>query len=62
MELQTNFSLEPDYQVLDSLQDQPAFTFELPPELEAHEPPEARGLSRDGVRLMVTFRSDSAQA
>lgn len=27
--------------------------FELPPELEAHEPPEARGLSRDGVRLLV---------
>ncbi len=28
--------------------------FTLPPELEAHEPPEARGLGRDGVRLMVS--------
>lgn len=27
--------------------------FELPTALEAHEPPEARGLSRDGVRLLV---------
>ena len=27
--------------------------FVLPPELEAGEPPEARGLARDEVRLMV---------
>ncbi len=27
--------------------------FSLPARLEAHEPPEARGLSRDGVRLLV---------
>lgn len=27
--------------------------FTLPAELEAHEPPEARGLDRDGVRLLV---------
>jgi S-adenosylmethionine:tRNA ribosyltransferase-isomerase len=32
--------------------------FVLPPELEASEPPEARGLSRDAVRLMVSHRSD----
>ena len=32
--------------------------FELPPDLEAHEPPEARGLPRDGVRLLVSHRSD----
>jgi len=32
--------------------------FEVPSELEAHEPPEARGLSRDQVRLMVAYRSD----
>ncbi|MDR7433903.1 MAG: S-adenosylmethionine:tRNA ribosyltransferase-isomerase [Armatimonadota bacterium] len=32
--------------------------FLLPPELEAHEPPEARGLSRDAVRLLVSFRGD----
>jgi len=31
--------------------------FTLPPELEAHEPPEARGLRRDQVRLLVTFRA-----
>ena len=30
--------------------------FALPPELEAHEPPEARGLRRDEVRLLVTDR------
>src|SRR5260221_3991273 len=29
--------------------------FALPPELEATEPPEARGLARDEVRLMVSF-------
>src|SRR3954468_8691430 len=32
--------------------------FELPPELEASVPPEARGLTRDAVRLMVAYRSD----
>src|SRR5919199_2094089 len=31
--------------------------FSLPEELEAHEPPEARGLRRDGVRLMVSERA-----
>ncbi len=33
--------------------------FKLPPELEASEPPEARGLARDEVRLMVSYRSDN---
>src|SRR5215831_7099925 len=28
--------------------------FHLPPELEASEPPEARGVGRDGVRLLVS--------
>ena len=32
--------------------------FELPPELEASEPPEARGLRRDEVRLMVSYLED----
>jgi S-adenosylmethionine:tRNA ribosyltransferase-isomerase len=32
--------------------------FALPPALEAHEPPEARGLSRDAVRLMVARGGD----
>lgn len=35
-----------------------ALPFELPPELEASEPPEARGLARDEVRLMVSHYSD----
>ena len=35
-----------------------ALDFELPPSLEASEPPEARGLARDEVRLMVSYRSD----
>src|SRR5262249_36257993 len=33
-----------------------ALEFELPAELEAHEPPEARGLTRDEVRLLVAER------
>ena len=33
----------------------PRFAFELPPELEAAEPPEARGLTRDAVRMMVSY-------
>jgi S-adenosylmethionine:tRNA ribosyltransferase-isomerase len=35
-----------------------ALAFELSPQLEAHEPPEARGLPRDHVRLMVAMRRD----
>jgi S-adenosylmethionine:tRNA ribosyltransferase-isomerase len=34
-----------------------ALDFELPPQLEAGEPPEARGLARDQVRLMVSYRA-----
>ena len=37
-----------------------ALAFELAPDLEAHEPPEARGLSRDGVRLLVARRADGS--
>ncbi len=33
-----------------------ALDFTLPAELEAHEPPEARGVARDEVRLLVTYR------
>jgi S-adenosylmethionine:tRNA ribosyltransferase-isomerase len=33
------------------------FSFTLPPELSAREPPERRGLSRDHVRLMVIDRT-----
>jgi S-adenosylmethionine:tRNA ribosyltransferase-isomerase len=34
------------------------FQFEIPPELDVHEPPEVRGLARDEVRLMVAYRHD----
>ena len=34
------------------------FTYELPPDLEASEPPEGRGLTRDAVRMLVAYRSD----
>jgi S-adenosylmethionine:tRNA ribosyltransferase-isomerase len=43
--------LEPDRRLLTG-----ALDFELPAELEAGEPPEARGLARDEVRLMVSER------
>ena len=32
--------------------------FVLPEELEAREPPEARGLARDEVRLLISYRED----
>jgi S-adenosylmethionine:tRNA ribosyltransferase-isomerase len=35
-----------------------ALAFELPDRLEAREPPEARGLARDDVKLLVATRSD----
>lgn len=36
----------------------PLFSFMLPPELVAREPPERRGILRDGVKLMVINRSN----
>ena len=33
-------------------------SFTLSPDLEAHEPPEARGLQRDQVRLLVSHYRD----
>ena len=51
-------ALEP----IDTLPDYPEaespLHFELPSELEASEPPEARGLRRDEVRLMVSYLND----
>jgi S-adenosylmethionine:tRNA ribosyltransferase-isomerase len=38
----------------------PALRFELPPALEASAPPEARGLTRDAVRMMVGRRGDGS--
>jgi S-adenosylmethionine:tRNA ribosyltransferase-isomerase len=40
----------------------PLLDFQLPRELEAGEPPEARGLARDEVRLLVSYRSDDRMA
>ncbi len=37
-----------------------AVAFDVPPRLEAGEPPEARGLARDEVRLMVAGRAGGA--
>jgi S-adenosylmethionine:tRNA ribosyltransferase-isomerase len=37
-----------------------ALAFELEPDLEAHEPPEARGLPRDGVRMLLARKSDGS--
>jgi len=49
---------------LDTFPDYPEATsplhFELPEELEAGEPPEARGLRRDEVRLMVSHLDDDS--
>jgi S-adenosylmethionine:tRNA ribosyltransferase-isomerase len=39
---------------LDAADARVALAFTLPPEREAHEPPEARGLPRDGVALMTS--------
>ncbi len=33
-------------------------SFQLPPGMEAQQPPEARGLARDEVRLMVSYSAD----
>ncbi|MFN8371663.1 MAG: S-adenosylmethionine:tRNA ribosyltransferase-isomerase [Anaerolineae bacterium] len=49
--LPRNAQLKPTLETMD---------FRLPPELEASEPPEARGLTRDTVRLMVSYRADNA--
>ncbi len=38
----------------------PRFTYELPADLEASEPPEARGLTRDAVRMLVAYRDDQS--
>jgi S-adenosylmethionine:tRNA ribosyltransferase-isomerase len=35
----------------------PRLNFDLPPELEASAPPEARGMTRDAVRMMVAHRA-----
>jgi S-adenosylmethionine:tRNA ribosyltransferase-isomerase len=44
---------------MDALANSP-ISFDLPWSLEAHEPPEARGLARDEVRLMASYAGDDA--
>jgi S-adenosylmethionine:tRNA ribosyltransferase-isomerase len=41
---------------------QTPFRFSLPDELSAHEPPEKRGLTRDGVRLLAAGRRSGSLA
>ncbi len=36
------------------------YTYDLPDALEASEPPEARGLTRDAVRMLVSYRGTGA--
>lgn len=43
-----------------ALENLSTLTFDLPTSLEAHEPPEARGLARDEVRLMASYTGDDA--
>ena len=54
----SNTTTEP-FRTIETFPDYPEarspLQFELPPELEASEPPEARGLRRDEVRLMVSY-------
>lgn len=50
--------MTPDVSTLQSKEETTGLTFRLPSQLEASEPPEARGLTRDAVRLMVSYRSD----
>ncbi|HEX9117478.1 MAG TPA: S-adenosylmethionine:tRNA ribosyltransferase-isomerase [Anaerolineae bacterium] len=38
----------------------PDWDFILPPDRQAHEPPEARGLARDAVRLLISDRATGA--
>jgi len=39
-----------------AVMDQERYTYDLPVALEASEPPEARGLTRDAVQMLVAFR------
>ena len=57
-----NRTIEPTWETANTIPDFPVahvpLHFDLPAELEAGEPPEARGLARDGVRLMVSYLGD----
>src|SRR5215210_3768849 len=51
-------ALEPVDTLPDNPEAESPLHFKLPSELEASEPPEARGLRRDEVRLMVSYLDD----
>ena len=57
-----NHTIEATLEPTDVIPDYPEahvpLHFDLPSELEAGEPPEARGLRRDEVRLMVSYLGD----
>lgn len=48
--------ISPAQPAQDRLRETTRLEFELPPALEAHQPPEARGVRRDEVRLLVARR------
>jgi S-adenosylmethionine:tRNA ribosyltransferase-isomerase len=54
-----NHTIEQTWEPTDAIPDYPGahvpLHFDLPSELEAGEPPEARGLGRDEVRLMISY-------
>jgi hypothetical protein len=52
----TAFVIEPE-EITTMTSNTPRLSFHLPPELEAREPPEARGLTRDAVRMLVATKS-----
>src|SRR5690348_3981251 len=54
---ETPILLSQDYN--EGLPGLPLLNFSLPRMLEAGEPPEARGLTRDEVRLMVSYISNN---
>jgi S-adenosylmethionine:tRNA ribosyltransferase-isomerase len=57
-----NETIEPTWEPTNTMPDFPVahvpLHFDLPSDLEAGEPPEARGLTRDEVRLMVSYLGD----
>jgi len=53
------FAQQPILLIQNELKPLTILDFDLPAELEASEPPEARGFARDEVRLMVSYRSDN---